>query len=253
MRSVQIFRIVMTLFASSIATANAAPVTSAMYQSTIPDSPIVFHDGASWYLYFEAMQTTILKGVEFRGQPATDLPLNSNDQIRWQLFQATSTWQTPNGNDDRLFSSLTQFPENLSLTQYMTPIFDPPTQTFCGGLSNPLGLGNCPANLVLQQGSYYFLSLQITGPDNWFLQSYLNSGPGAFLTTDGLFLVDGYNSLPFGPSIPTGPDFRMPPSLGWSLITEAVPEPVTLSVFGSGLIGAIAMCRRKKTPLKRQS
>ena len=228
----------MWAFCANISTAVAGLVTTEMYTSTDPAGTTLFSDATTYYLYFEAMQTVVLKDVEFFGQPVTGSPLNVNDQIHWQLFQTTPGWQTPDGNNDRLFYATTQFPQNLGLSNYLTPVFNDPSQSLCGPTTNPVG--NCPDNLVLEQGSFYFLSLQITGPDNWLMQSYTNGTGQQFLTSDGLYLVSGYSGAPYGAPNPSLEQ-------GWSLITDSIPEPATLNLFGAGLAGA-AFVRRRPAP-----
>jgi hypothetical protein len=131
---------------------------------------------------------------------------------------------------------------NLGLADYWTPVFDDPRQSHCGPVSNDVG--NCPADLILQQGSFYRLDLEVVGPDNWLMQWHANGLQQPFLTTDGLFFVYGNNDPAIGPN----PFFNN----SWTLQTEAVatPEPSTVALFGSGLLFLFGFGLVQRSPVQ---
>jgi hypothetical protein len=211
-----------------IAPAHASPiVTTEMYRGSDPVAYTLWRSPTTWYQQFEVIQTRVLRTVAFFGQPLTDGELSLNDQIRWQLFRTTADWQTPNGNSDRLFYSTTM-PLNMGSTDYRTAVFDDPIQSLCGPVSNEQG--NCPTDLVLEQGSFYRLSLQVVGPTDWLMEWRPNADQQPTLTSDGFFRLYGYGDGTNGPL----PLFTS----SWTLQTELldVSEPPTVALLGMALL-----------------
>jgi hypothetical protein len=207
-----------------------------MFQAPDPAFSSVWRGPTVGYLYFQVSETVALTGLRAFGEPVTNP--GGSSVFLWQLFKTTADWQTPNGNDDRLFYAFST-PSNLGASNYLTPVFSDPTQSLCGPVSNEQG--NCPSRLILESGAFYRLSLQINGPVDWLMQFHSNESGQPFSTSNGLFRVFGYGDPPIGP-LPYRTE-------SWSLMTADVPEPATwaLMIGGIGLSG-VALRRHRRLP-----
>jgi len=110
-----------------------------------------------------------------------------------------------------------------------------------GSFDMPVQVGNSEAGYYVNMGLY---SNNGTNSSNATSATELesigiavSSGPTSGVIYDGANLAAGYYDI--GYSLTGGPD----PKLG---LTLKAPEPVTISIFGAGLLGAAAMRRRKK-------
>jgi hypothetical protein len=101
--------------------------------------------------------------------------------------------------------------------------------TFNVGLSNTAGNGS---------GKAYYGELEFTLDSTTTLDTsdFIKNSDGYYFTAD---LTNGSNTGPQGWGCVNNSDCRTTPP-------PPVPEPLTLSLFGAGLAGAVAMRRRKK-------
>ena len=142
--------------------------------------------------------------------------------------QAGSVWNV------YFFSDSAGLPQNLLYHQVVTPtVTHLGSDTFSG---DPVEVYSFSADLPVDffasaNTTYWFLP--------WSVQPEFNP---LFSWSPSTTTVDDYSVQQF---IPFGALVVQPGDRAFSL-SGTVPEPVTISVFGAGLAGAVAMRRRKK-------
>lgn len=174
---------------------------SNLYQQDNVTGTLRQEQPTTMYMFFQAQESLQLTGISVYGEPLNYHAETSD--YRWQLFKTTAAWQTPNGNDDRLFYSQV-FIDDHGETDYFTPL-----------------------DVMLEKGSFYRLSFQVSNVD--WNQTYheITESSAPFFTSDNRFLVYGF-----------GHSWEVPGTrytADYSLITSAVPEPKSILLFGFGL------------------
>jgi len=126
---------------------------------------------------------------------------------------------------------------------------DPTTNLLTTVISGEWATDNCGLDILLNGVSTGNAMTNCSGPsnytpfDSWTLINPITAG--FVLGTNTLdFLVQNYGQ---SSGNPTG--LRVDAKLAPGTENVNVPEPITLSLFGAGLAGAVAMRRRKKMPL----
>jgi len=182
-------------------TAHSNAITSHMYNEAGQVFDSMLQSATTEYLYFRAQDTVHLTAIEAFGEPLTHTQDSSD--FRWQIFHTTSTWDTQNGNGDRLYYEQFFLPDN-GRTTYSRNL-----------------------NVFLEAGEYYRLSFQVSNM-TWAQPFYTNDSLAPFTSSSGLFTIFGYGNPPVGP-LPSR-------SYAFSLVTQSVPEPGTLLLIVPALL-----------------
>ena len=179
------------------------------------------------YSFFKAEQSFKLSEVVYSGEYLGALFPPSTGYFFSQLFETTETWETPNGNGDRLFYAQIDFPSSSPGANELI----------------------VPLDIKLKANTYYRLSFQ---PANvvWSQTYYQNeNSTEAFDSPDGRVSIFGSafygaGGLPIGAAL-------VPITLetpAFSLRTDPVPEPSTVVLFAAGLIIlGVAYLRRRRS------
>jgi len=172
-------------------------ITSNLYDESDTEQELLRTAGQTRFVFFQPTTDLELVEVVNFGTPVNYVAGVS--QYRWDLFQTNENWETPNGNNDRVWFSPQVSFADLGKADYVQAV-----------------------GVTLDTGAFYRLSFQILNVD-WLQTVYTRdiAKPSTFSTTDGLFTVHGAS----GVSVPGGNDF---PAI--SLNVREVAEPVTIDI-----------------------
>jgi hypothetical protein len=171
----------------------------------VPPSPTDFSIEGAIYVYFQALANVEVISLSVLGEPFN---YSSASYYRWQLFKTTFDWQTPNGNDDRLFYSGQIYFQDIGRGEYTADVGD--------------GTGSIVNSKVLEAGSYYRLSFETVSLD-FHSQAVRAFSDLPFTTSDGLFYIFGTSAVAIGPqSSSTFPWF--------SITTVPISVPIDIDI-----------------------
>jgi hypothetical protein len=139
----------------------------------VPPSPTDLSIEGTIYVYFQALANVEVISLSVFGEPFN---YSSASYYSWQLFETTFDWQTPNGNDDRLFHIGQIYFQDIGRGEYTADVGD----------------GTLPIvnSKVLEAGSYYRLSFATVRLD-FHSQTMRAFSDLPFTTSDGLFYIFG--------------------------------------------------------------
>ena len=180
------------------------------------------------YTFFKAERSFDLSEIVYSGEYLGALFPPSNGYFFSQLFETTEEWDTPNGNDDRVFYAQIEFPSSAP------------------GASELI----VPVDIKLKANTYYRLSSQ---PANalWSQTYYQNEySTNPFESPDRRVSIFGSafygtGGLPIGADLVPLSEATPAFALRTVRVPQPVPEPGTLALLGLGLAG-LGFARRRK-------
>jgi len=202
---------------AGVAEAGAVSTSDLFPEDTTP-TDYLLTPGQTRYVFVESVETVVLDSISAFGEPVGG---NASRDFRFQLFHTDANWDTPNGNEDRLFY------EQVFFTDIGRATYTVDTDHFFG----------TPTTILLEAGERYRLSFQVANTQ-WNLPQHDVADPtNPFGTQDERFLVHGA-----GHHVAYSSRDKL---FTFSLTTSTVPLPAS-AWLGLGLLGVLGLARRRK-------